>query len=1175
MALQNNLRKQVDLPVWEWARFAPAVSAAASCTCAADNSTFHPNHGRYIYYMISNTAFWRYDTWTDTYLQLSSAPIALSTWASMKFSGAMGFEGWVLAATSNTITIPAYSSQTLKTYDVRIIGGTGMGQRRIITAVAEPTTYDTGVATAVANALGGITITDSTKNWTVNQWAGYQLRISFGSGIGQVRRILYNSATVITLADSTITSQNNWANPNIFSPAISATAGSQSIYTIEASVVTVDSNWATTPDVTSQFRVESGLIILASGAAATPFYTLQYYDIASDTWYLRTQNSNNVAVVGTDGTIERCTENSTIWDRGGATSGTVTTLVDSTKSWTVNKWAGYYVRIFSGTAEGQLRQIVSNTATTLTWTTSGTAPDATSQYLIDGFDSGTASSGSTTTLVDSTKSWAVNRWANYSVRFTFGTGKGEIMQIASNTATTLTFLRPLPTAPDSTTTYNIQGDIDKIYMMLGGNAATLIHNNDVDLASYGRTLDWGVAANAVVVYSTFATGVTKNIAIASATHVGTTANIVTAFPHCLKVGMSVTVKGMTDSNYNTTATITAVPTTTSFLYTMAGTPAADTLAGAQSTTTLCDKSKSWTVNQWAGYQATMTTTALTAATGVATGQVVQILSNTADTLTFVAAATAPLVGVSRYVLTPRSTPGMLDNGLATGTQSTTLLTDTNKTGNMNVSISSGSTTLTVTAVTFTASFATNQMTITSAPSSGVIAIGNIISSSGVNPVTTITSLSSGTANTNGAVYNLSTTPGTISAQSVSALPGGFISPGMTVNQNGSSGATASFATNVMTLVTIPTSGAVAIGQTVVSAGVAAGTTIVALASGTMNVAASTYTLSTTPGTITTQAMATANGTGSSAGATASFATNVMTLTAIATTGAIAVGQIVTGVSIPVGTTITGLLTGSLGAVSSTYSLSTVTGTISSEAITTTSIPVGTVIASQLTSTATGGVFGSIGTYTLSEPAVVTLTNATLNYAWTVNAFAGRKCKLIGGTGQSQEFTINSNTANTLAMTAITAAPVTTATSYVILQQPVRGLGIDLEWAFGLSVAANNGKFMIIARGGATVGFDRLDITTDSWILMPISPQIETLTTGSMYAYDGADRLYFTKEMTQRVYYIDINNNTVHGAGIYPYLAGTTAILGNRMEIFTTTDGLKYLWLNRHSQVECFKQLLFY
>jgi hypothetical protein len=105
-------------------------------------------------------------------------------------------------------------------------------------------------------------------------------------------------------------------------------------------------------------------------------------------------------------------------------------------------------------------------------------------------------------------------------------------------------------------------------------------------------------------------------------------------------------------------------------------------------------------------------------------------------------------------------------------------------------------------------------------------------------------------------------------------------------------------------------------------------------------------------------------------------------------------------------------------------------------------------------------------------------------------------------------------------------------------------------------------------------FDRLDITTDKWELMSITPQIETLTTGSQYAYDGGDRFYFEKDATQRCYYVDMITNTVNGAGQYPYAAGT-AVIGNRMEIFKTPDGLKYLLINRPSQAEMFRQLLFY
>lgn len=63
--------------------------------------------------------------------------------------------------------------------------------------------------------------------------------------------------------------------------------------------------------------------------------------------------------------------------------------------------------------------------------------------------------------------------------------------------------------------------------------------------------------------------------------------------------------------------------------------------------------------------------------------------------------------------------------------------------------------------------------------------------------------------------------------------------------------TASFATNVMT-VTVATTGTLKVGDKVTSAGVAAGTTITALGTGTGGTG--TYTLSTSPGTITAQAV---------------------------------------------------------------------------------------------------------------------------------------------------------------------------------------------------------------------------------------------------------------------------------------------------------------------------------
>lgn len=73
---------------------------------------------------------------------------------------------------------------------------------------------------------------------------------------------------------------------------------------------------------------------------------------------------------------------------GTATSGTTTTLVDNANLgqsfFADNYFAGERVYVWKGTAIGQERIITANTGSsgTLTWVATGTAPDATSQYII-------------------------------------------------------------------------------------------------------------------------------------------------------------------------------------------------------------------------------------------------------------------------------------------------------------------------------------------------------------------------------------------------------------------------------------------------------------------------------------------------------------------------------------------------------------------------------------------------------------------------------------------------------------------------------------------------------------------------------------------------------------------------------------------------------------------------
>jgi hypothetical protein len=878
------------------------------------------------------------------YQQLSSPAITPITFSSMRFFGAFGPEGNVLAATSTTFTVPAISQQSTKGYDVVIISGTGAGQRRTITAVAEPVVLDSGIVTAVSNTLGALTITDSTKAWIVNQYAGYTMRVSGNTGVNQIRRILSNAATVLTMGDTTQMNKP-WNNPAIFSPAINATAGTQAAYSIETQVLTVDSAWTVTPDSTSVFRIQSGTIMLVSSAAATPFHTGQVYDILTDTWYILPSYTNILAAVGTDCGIEHTTEDSSFWARGTASSGTTTTLVDTTlgtdrAAWTTNKWAGYWVYIYSGTAAGQIRQIASNTTNTLTWSTAGTAPDATSRYFIIGFDAGTATAGSSTTITDSTKSWTVNAWRNYAVRIIAGTGAGQILPIASNTATALTVIGTWTTNPDTTSVYVIQGDLFKVYLQFGGIAGMVMYNYDSMVETWGRQQDWGIARNAAATVAGH-----LPVAIASLANATTTATVTTAHPHQFRVGDLVTVRGATDANFNVTnVTIATVPLATTFTYTMAGTPAATTLTGTQSTTTLTDLTKSWTTNQWAGFTVYMNTAAITAASGLAAGQAVRITSNTATTLTFVAVSTAPTNGVSRYSIAASSAIGAIDSGVATGSQSTTTLQDTTKVGSFTVNNTSTSRTITVTAVT-----------------SGVLFVGHAVS----------------------------------------------------------------------------------------------------------------------------------------------------------------------GTGIPTGAIITEFGTGTGGA----------------------------------------------GTYVLSAACTSSNTGITMTSGWVVNGYAGKRVRIVSTAGGPQELAITSNTNNTLTFATATA-PTTLVSGYVILESTAKGTGTSINWAFGSSDPTYRGKYFYIVRGGGVAGFDRLDITTDKVSLIFTSPITETLTTGTMTAYDGVDRIFFHKDGTQRVYSLDVVTGKINGASMYPY-AAPTAILGNRMEIFTTKDGLKYLWLNRASFQECFRCLLFW
>jgi hypothetical protein len=105
------------------------------------------------------------------------------------------------------------------------------------------------------------------------------------------------------------------------------------------------------------------------------------------------------------------------------------------------------------------------------------------------FATGTASSASSTTIVQTGKTWATSQWVNSQVRITGGTGSGQIRTITANTADTLT-VATWTVTPDATSTYAIEGNDNFLYYM--GNGAVTMYRYDI-AANTWSTLSPSVA----------------------------------------------------------------------------------------------------------------------------------------------------------------------------------------------------------------------------------------------------------------------------------------------------------------------------------------------------------------------------------------------------------------------------------------------------------------------------------------------------------------------------------------------------------------------------------------------------------------------------------------------------------------------------------------------------------
>lgn len=662
MTVTNNLKPQIDLPVWEWLRFAPTVTAAGLCTCT-DEST----NSRYIYYLASTTGFYRYDTICDSWQQLQGPNIATLTASSMRYTTYGGYRGRVISATSTSVTIPGLSGNKLVNKTIRITEGTGVGQERIISAITEPEIVESGLATTGSANI----ITDAQtipKKWLINQWRGYQCRVVFGTGQSQVRKIQFNDTNTLTFFDANWQAFDSWNNTGFsniapYSVPVNWSSGASTQYYIEKSTATVP-QWTTTPDATSKFVVMTGGIwmvtgrTLANGAAA-----MQYYDIASDTWFSKTCPSGMMGYLLTgDVSIERCGEIAGIFDSGDCDTSTSRTLVDSTKNWITDQWVNFAVKVTRVNTETTQRStIIGNTATTLyiddtAWeTTPGNDEyDPYTYEIMGNYNNIWLAGNNYATLykyvVDQdlwTDGWHYDSGiaCNMSAKY----GKQLPFSVTAAVFATYAMLTVQADAGATGSGYKI-GDILSVTGWTNGKVKVTAINASgavtaVELYACGTagtgTVGTGKATVSVIPASG-GTGCTVNVL-----SVGHAARFTTAINHNLRVGDVFTLKGASVGAWNANYTVYACDSLTAFDVINLPNTTAPSANDSNSSTVFVDASKTWTVNEHKGK---MLAIFAPAASGIiTTSQIMKITSNTATTIT-VPTITQATTGTSRYLI---------------------------------------------------------------------------------------------------------------------------------------------------------------------------------------------------------------------------------------------------------------------------------------------------------------------------------------------------------------------------------------------------------------------------------------------------------------------------------------------------------------------------------------------
>ena len=236
------------------------------------------------------------------------------------YSGSMWFFNSGTVAVGFSVYDIATNTWTAKSVTgIPVAWGT-TGQ--LISTISAAKTFASGTATAGA----ATTLTNGAKAWATNMWANYQVRITGGTGIGQIRSIASNTGTVLT----------------------------------------VSAAWTVNPDATSVYAIEGNddaFYLLGNNAV-----TMYKYIVSTNTWATLTPTAARAGAMAGGGTADWI-DNAPGWDnetavahysnlvfrqngryiysfRGGATS-TLDVYDIAANTWISNVLYGYQGETFT------------------------------------------------------------------------------------------------------------------------------------------------------------------------------------------------------------------------------------------------------------------------------------------------------------------------------------------------------------------------------------------------------------------------------------------------------------------------------------------------------------------------------------------------------------------------------------------------------------------------------------------------------------------------------------------------------------------------------------------------------------------------------------------------------------------------------------------------------------